>query len=179
MQVVVKERNGKLKAVDVMLTGHENAKDLLNILGLDPTEHAVKAGRRALECDEIVPPQEEITVEDNAVAEDTAMAWSAQTKQSQNKIALTLATHFARKPSQMTGLEVKPEVTPHQLADTLVKRFGGINAGDVTQMVDESGRNLMETNYRDRSFEDLGVKAGETLNIQGDITQGFQNGLSD
>ena len=172
MEIQVRDKNGKTKTVEVQLTGHENSKDLLNILGLDPAQHSVKAGRRPLDADETVPPHEKIVIEDNPVGKESEVTWNETAGHIQEKIALTIASHFARSPSKVISIEVKPDVTPYQLADTLIKRFGGINPADVAEMVDEKGRNLMEVRYRDRTFGDLGVRAGETLDIQGDITQG-------
>jgi len=173
MEILVRERSGRTKTVEVELTGHENSRDLLNILGLDPTQHTVKAGRRTLDKHETVPPHERIIVESNTIREEPQVTWNEPASPTKEKIALTIATHFARSPSKVMSIEVKPEVTPYQLADTLVKRFGGINPVDVTEMVDGRGRNLMEVRYRDRTFGDLGVRSGETLDIQGDITQGL------
>jgi hypothetical protein len=172
LEVLVREEGGKTRSVDIELTGHENARDLLNILGLDPEQHKVKAGRRTLAHNEIVPPHDSVMVEEGSEGEGPQIRWNELTSQHQDKIALTLATHFARNHSRVVSLEVKSDVTPHQLADTLVKRFGGINPNDVTQMVDQKGRNLAEPRYRNLAFRDLGVRSGETLDIQGDITQG-------
>ena len=172
-KVLVREKNGKARSVDVSLTGHENAGDLLRIVGLDPRRHSVKAGRRTLEEDEIVPPHERITVEDNSFIEEPEITWNESSAQSQDKIALTLSTHFGRSPSRVISMEVQPSATPYQLADTLVKRVNGVDPNDLTEMVDERGRNLMEPQYHNQSFGDLGVRSGETLDIQGDITQGL------
>jgi len=169
MEILVRDKSGKTKTFEVQLTGHENSKDLLNILGLDPTQHTVKAARRLLDEDETVPPHERIVIEDKMTPEVT---WTEPIGPVQDKIALTLATHFARSPSKVISIEVKPDVTPYRLADTLIKRFDGINPTDIAEMVDEKGRNLMEVRYRDRTFSSLGVRGGETLDIQGDITQG-------
>jgi hypothetical protein len=172
MEVQVREKNGRTRSIPVELTGHENSTDLLSILGLDPNLYTAKAGQRTLGRNETVPPHEKITIEDKAVGEEQEIVWNEPTSSQQEKIALTIATHFARSPSRLVSITVNPEITPYQFADSLVKRVGGMNATDVTEMVDRRGRNLMEVRYRDRTFGELGVRSGETLDVQGDITQG-------
>jgi len=92
--------------------------------------------------------------------------------QDSGKIALTIATHFAREPSKVIAVEVPATATPHELADTVVKSVGGVYGDSITEMVDKRGRNLMEQQYRDNPFKELGIGSSETLEIQGDITQG-------
>jgi hypothetical protein len=65
--------------VDVELTGHENASDLLNILGLDPTEHRVTAGTRTLGMAQIVPPYERITIQESHVSDEHQVEWNDAT----------------------------------------------------------------------------------------------------
>jgi len=173
LEVLVKEKDGKTRPVEVALTGHENARDLLNILGVDPGQHRVRADGRTLRDHETVPSFGRIIIDGDLASEDPRLAWNEPARDIQDNLSLTLATHFARSPSRVIGMEIKRDVTPSQLADTLVKRFGGVNPHDVSQMVDDRGRNLVEPRYRDRTFVELGVQPGETLDILGDITQGL------
>jgi len=167
-EISIREQDGTSRNAQVELTGNETAEELISIFGLNTEDYVVKAGGRALRLDELVPLRGTIVVERKS--QMRPILW--QNPMEPRKIALTLAIHLARSGSQTVATEVLPNVTPHQLADTLVKQFGGVNPNDITHMVDSQGRNLMERQYQHQSFRDLGVQSGESLDIQGDIVQG-------
>jgi hypothetical protein len=165
--VSIRERNGQIREASIELSGQETAREVISIFGLDPEEYFVQVGNRKLALHEQVPIQGAIKLERKDRA---AIIW--KDSPTQGKIALTLAIHFARNPSETIGVEVQPTVTPLQLAETLVRREGGVNAEDIKQMIDKSGRNLMEEQNRNRSFGELDIRSGDTLEILGDVVQG-------
>lgn len=88
-------------------------------------------------------------------------------------LALNLAIH-TKRGSNKRPIQIPSNSTPRQLAETIVRAYGGNNPEDITEIVDEHGRNLAEIPFSNCTFNELGIKDGETLDIQGDIIQGLR-----
>jgi len=92
-------------------------------------------------------------------------------QKSARKLALNLILH-SRRGSQPIGMEVPASTTPQKLAETVVDAQGGTNPLDIKTMTDSRGRNLLESQFRNRSLDELGIQDGEMLDLSGDIVQG-------
>ena len=169
-EIVVINKNGSVRSVNVSLTGKETAEDLLFMLGLKPEEYVVQAGNSVIDCRDAVPfGQGPVIVVPNN--QQSLPIQNGLEGDFDGNITVTLKIHTRGTGASAITQTFPASATPYDIAESLVRSVGGSNPEDI-KVISHNGKNLMEPGYRYKSLASLGVRNGDVLSIHGDIIQG-------